>query len=98
MKKIVTVIILIFIISSCKKDKTHTSVSTLKIILQPTKIIVVNNGENATVYLNVKIRNPNKKNLILLDNSYVYNFMNQIKPTKTGFYLKNIKNFNKFRY
>lgn len=80
-----------FFLGSCKKELKDT-IKLEKPTIRLEKIIVINLDEICITYFKVKIENKNNKAIILLDNSLKEYSIKRLKPQKTGFYLKNIKN------
>lgn len=85
------ILLFTFFFSSCKRDN-NAKISIVNPVIKLEKIIVVNLDEICVTYFKVKIENKNSNTIILLDNSLKEYSLKRLKPQKTGFYLKNIKN------
>jgi hypothetical protein len=92
MKKALILLSLIFIFFSCTNKDKGIKPSESKLDFNIEKIVIINSMERSVTYFKVKISNLTENNIVLLDNSLVDNFTKDIKPQKTGFYLKNVKN------
>lgn len=80
-----------FFLGSCKEELNGKN-KLEKLTIRLEKIIVINLNEICITYFKVKIENKNNKAIILLDNSLEEYLTKRLKPQKTGFYLKSIKN------
>jgi hypothetical protein len=91
MKNVLFISILLITLISCeKKVKTLQKIKSPKLEIE--KIIVFNNRDNSLVSFKTKLTNDNEKTMVFLDNSIKEHYIKNIKPQKTGFYLKNNKN------
>lgn len=92
MKKTIIFIFLVYSLIDCSKSKNNK----LSIITKPNfnveKIVVINNADISSTYFKAKITNPNDTTIVFLDNSIIEYVGGMKKPTKTGFYLRNIEN------
>lgn len=89
MKNIISLLFLLFI--SCgKKEKKQEQVDADP-IFHIEKIVVINMPEGNKMSFKVKVTNPNDKPLIFLDNNF-RNISEAERPSKKGFYLRNLKN------